>query len=451
MDLNSAASVTIVEGLLISLTVLAGGTAAYWFVVLYRVGKIRRIVPTLRAGLHVQPTGNLWPTVMIVVPAHNEESHIANLAASLAQQDYQGEVRAIFVLDRCTDRTASVLRETLEQHAWSDRATIIENDACPEGWSGKTHAVWRGVRSISVGDQPHLLLFTDADCVFEPEAIRAAVGLMSAEKVSMLSLLPTLTDRRWWERVAQPAAGIELVRQFPLDEVNRPNNPRRFANGQFMLFRKQFYDKLGGHEAMRATLLEDLAFARRARELTGGHRRSIGVFMADGLVRCCMYETLAEFRKGWKRIYLESAYARASRLARDGYRLVCTGIVMPTLAIVCIGASIVPMRAGDRPLTLAMQMVGWAAIIIFLWTLGRVYKQQRLNPTWLAMYPIGAWIVSGILRDAARDARAKAATEWGGLVYERTGETVHTASANIEEAEEAEQAEPTDRQTRGSA
>ena len=48
---------------------------------------------------------------------------------------------------------------------------------------------------------------------------------------------------------------------FPPDRVNSFDHPRSFANGQFMLFRKATYDRIGGHAAVKGAVLEDLAFA----------------------------------------------------------------------------------------------------------------------------------------------------------------------------------------------
>src|SRR5205823_291327 len=93
--------------------------------------------------------------------------------------------------------------------------------------------------------------------------IRACVALLERRRLDLLSLLSTLTCDTWFERLAQPAAGFELVRQYPISRANRRSNPRAFANGQFMLFRRAAYDAIGGHGAVHDELLEDLALARR--------------------------------------------------------------------------------------------------------------------------------------------------------------------------------------------
>ncbi|MEY4183449.1 MAG: hypothetical protein RLZZ217_2075, partial [Planctomycetota bacterium] len=83
----------------------------------------------------------------------------------------------------------------------------------------------------------------------------------------------------------QPVAAVQLMKRYPLGRANRPVNPKPFANGQFMLFERSVYEGLGGHEAVKHALLEDLAFAWAVRR--AGSR--CGVFVADGMLVTSMY------------------------------------------------------------------------------------------------------------------------------------------------------------------
>ena len=106
--------------------------------------------------------------------------------------------------------------------------------------------------------------------------------------------------------------------------VNRRDSRRHFANGQFMLFRRDVYDAIGGHEAVKGELLEDIALAR----VVGMRRHDYagGCLMADGMLFCRMYRSWEAFRRGWRRIYTEAAKRKPqcqatrypSRRARSG-------------------------------------------------------------------------------------------------------------------------------------
>lgn len=390
--------------------------ALYYAIVLYNVALTERTVPTLREGLEKRapdPRATHWPSITVVIPAHNEQDVIGRLAGSIRDHVYDGELHAVFVLDRCTDDTERVLAEQIGD---DDRFEVIINEACPGDWSGKTHAVWRGVQESAGARDADLLLFTDADCWLEPGCLTAAVRLLARRRLGMLSLLPSLTTAQPFERVEQPAAGLELVRQFPLTRVNRRDRPRRFANGQFMLFTRAAYDLLGGHEAVKDAVLEDLAFARLARRVGPVH---VGVFMAAGLFRCSMYRSPAEFRRGWKRIFQEAAYCRPSVLRRNAARLRLVGMALPALAVTCLSASAVPLLLTDQRLALAMAILGGAGLFTFAYALWRIYRTQGVPARAVLVYPLGAARVASVLAEGAHDIEQGRATEWAGMTYDR--------------------------------
>ena len=391
----------------------------YYSVVRARAVKTARTLPTLRDGLELPEPAGGWPTVCIVVPAHNEEGNIAGHAESLLRQEYLGDLRLVWALDRCTDRTRERLDEAIASApVGAPVSEIVEVEHCPDDWAGKVHAVHAGVRRSEGARHAERLLFADADTWFESGAVRAAVAMQDQRNVDMLSLLCTLTHDKGFELRAQPAAGLELVRQFPLDRVNDPSKGLRFANGQFMLFDREAYDAIGGHEAVKDALLEDLQFARLMRHPS--HDMTLGVLMAGGVVRCRMYETWEEFRRGWKRIYTEAAHRRVRALTRDGWRLRFVGTALPFLPFACMGWGF-SVFAGktDIALGVTMLVVGALARFIFLSAMGIVYAMQHTPRSAIRWYPMGAWRVGGIMLEAARDLREGTPTQWGGKAYAR--------------------------------
>lgn len=390
-------------------TTLNAAGALYWLVALHRLIRTARTVPSLRAGLGVslcEPA----PAVCVVVPAHNEQGVIGALIASLRRQDYP-RLHVVLCLDRCTDATASEARRAA---ANDPRFEIVEVAHCPEDWAGKVHALWTGAQR-PWARSADLLLFADADTVFDPACVRAAVGLMQARDLAMLSLLSTLTARRWFERVVQPAAALELVRQYPLRRANRDRQRRAFANGQFILIRRDVYDALGGHDAVRDELLEDLALARRL--ALADHR--VGVFPAAGLLTCRMYDSWSSFRTGWTRIYTEAAHRRIDRLHRWALTVLFSGCVAPLCAVVTLAAGpfLLAPEPGARPwAVMAVAATSLAAMTAFL---AGAYRLGRLPMTWLWAYPLGACATGWLLARAAQDLARGVPIRWGGRVYVR--------------------------------
>lgn len=151
-----------------------------------------------------------------------------------------------------------------------------------------------------------------------------------------------------------------------------------------------------------------------AREL---HARRIaaGVFLADGLMHCRMYAAWEEFRRGWKRIYIEAGNRRPRRLRAHGWRALVLGVGLPLVCVLGIaGALSWPGRG------LAAGVALWACAAglgVFMLAVGACYRMGR-TPVWLAvLYPVGAWHVWRIMREAARDLERGEKVRWGGREY----------------------------------
>jgi chlorobactene glucosyltransferase len=388
----------------------AVATIAIWGLVLVLVERAIRAVPTLRQGTALAAADPPSGRVCVVVPAYNEARVIAGLVASLRAETWPA-LSVVLALDRCTDDTAARAREAIGGDA---RFEIVEISSCPTEWAGKVHAVHSGVARSQAAPDADYLLFADADTVFEPGCIAASVALMRARRLDLLSLLSTLVHNTWFERVVQTACAFELMRQYPLPLANAATGRRRaFANGQFMLFRREAYDAIGGHEAVRSALLEDLALARRI-EASG---RNAGVFLAAGLLHCRMYADWAQFRRGWKRIYTEAANRKARRLTVSAWRVRGLGTILPLWAMACgaFGALLLARDPRAGAVLLALWLV---ATLVWLGALLRVAALSRA-PWWTApLHVAGAWLTGSLLAEAARDLRTRTPTHWGGRDYD---------------------------------
>lgn len=389
---------------------LALATLVYYGAAIWHVRRIRRELPTARAGLALADAARGEQSVCVVVPGHNEEAVIADLIRSLRAQTVT-KLRVVLALDRCTDRTVPLAREEIDGDA---RFTIVEVSECPAGWAGKVNAVWQGVRRGGAMDAD-LLLFADADTRFHPRCIEAAAALLRERRLDMLSLVSTCTSDTWFERVAQPAAGVELLRQYPLTAANRDSHRRPFANGQFMLFTRSAYERCGGHEAVKSDLLEDLRFAR----VLHYYGLKPGVLLADGMLHCRMYHTWEEFRRGWKRIFTEAGNRRARRLARKGWLLRLTGSVMPAGGVAAVGLGAWGWSQTGAWADAGVAAIGLAGLAAYAGFWAMVQRLNHARVLDVLAAPVGAWLVGGIMIEAARDLRRGVRTQWGGISYQR--------------------------------
>jgi chlorobactene glucosyltransferase len=382
---------------------------AVWALVWIRIGRAMRGVPTLRVGESLAvadpPTGR----VCVIVPAHNESRVIAGLVRSLRAETHP-DMRVVLALDRCTDDTASLARDQIGNDG---RFEVVEIDACPPDWAGKVHALCAGVTHSRGAAGADYLLFADADTSFAPGCIAASLALMRERRLDLLSLLSTLSFDTWFERVVQPAATLELMRQYPLTLANAATDRRPFANGQFMLFTREAYEAIGGHEAVKSSLLEDVALAR----LIDARNRLAGVFLADGLFHCSMYGGWSQFRRGWKRIFMQAAGRNARYLTLSAHRTRWLGTLLPLwmLGAAPVGMFLVP---SEPVIGSTLVALGLSAIAVWLGTLLRITVLARA-PVWIApLHIVGAWLAARVLEEAANDVRSRTPTQWGGREYD---------------------------------
>jgi chlorobactene glucosyltransferase len=382
--------------------IACGALAALFFTFFaLRVAHVLLRAPRVGDGLAESAPSDGWPLVSIVVPAHNEERVIENCVTSLLASDYS-ELEIVVVLDRCSDRTLALLRPFAERDS---RLRIIENTACPPDWAGKCNAARVGADAA----RGKYLLFTDADVRFEPPLVRAAMGLMRRDRRGLLSLLPRVVAVAWYERIVQPIAAMTLMQMYPIDKVNREYRRRPFANGQFLLFERSVYERIGGHAATKHDLLEDIAFARLV-EASGAR---VGLALAADMLEVHMYSSFAAFREGWKRIFIEASRRRVRRLREKALVVLVLGVGTPTvqLAALATGAA-----TGHATFLWAAAIVAWG-VAAQAAALAMVYRACRARMRDVVLSSVGAAFVARQLWQGAGDLAKNRPVRWGGREY----------------------------------
>ena len=231
------------------------------------------------------------PAVSVIVPARNEEENVSPLLRSLTATEY-ADFEVLVVDDRSEDRTAGLVAAAEPGNARELR--LIPGEPLPEGWFGKPWACMQGAR-VARGD---LLLFTDADTLHHPLLLGQAVEGLESEGADVLTLVGRQVMGSFWERLLQPQFFSLLAFRFP--RVGTPRRPSQWrhaiANGQYLLFRREVYESLGGHGSVRGDVVEDLRLA----QLLVREGRRLVVRDAPGL-RTRMYRSLPGLVEGWSK------------------------------------------------------------------------------------------------------------------------------------------------------
>ncbi len=234
------------------------------------------------------------PRATILVPIKDEAHQVRTCLASVLAQDYPADkLQIICIDDRSTDGTGEILDEIAKS---DPRLQIvhIKPGELPGGWVGKSHALHVGMKQAT-GDW---LLFVDSDVALTPDALRGTIALAEYKRFDLVSLLPKLINETFWEKLIVPLGGAATSAMYLLPMTNYNEQPNiAFANGQYLCARRTAYEKIGGHEAVRETLSEDIALAKAMKKIGLRPRLSTG---AD-FVSTRMYNSFSMVIKGWAR------------------------------------------------------------------------------------------------------------------------------------------------------
>jgi cellulose synthase/poly-beta-1,6-N-acetylglucosamine synthase-like glycosyltransferase len=245
----------------------------------------------VNARLLPRPTplpGPVDRQVSILVPARDEG---ANLVAGLPGLLDQGAREVLVLDDGSTDGTAVIARAAMHGRA---RARLITGAALPDGWLGKPHACAQLARAADPASE--VLVLVDADVRLEPGAVAAAVDLLDRLGVDVLSPHPRQLAVTAAERLVQPLLQWSWLTFVPLRVARRSARPSlAVANGQFLVVRRAAYERAGGHGAIRAEVLDDLALARAV--IRSGGR--VAVVDGSRIATCRMYAGWIDVRDGY--------------------------------------------------------------------------------------------------------------------------------------------------------
>nr|WP_275422747.1 glycosyltransferase family 2 protein [Paenibacillus mucilaginosus] len=200
-------------------------------------------------------SGHALPHVSILVPARDEEHNIVRCLESLLRQEYPS-FEVICLDDGSKDRTPQLLAELQLRYP---KLRVLEGADLPEGWVGKCFACHR----LSEAADGRWLLFTDADTVHDPDMLAAHLRTALAREAGLLTGFPRVISRHALGWLTLPMLFFVIALHLPLRRVEGARDPRfTAAHGAFMLYRRDVYDRIGGHAAFRGALVEDMEMAR---------------------------------------------------------------------------------------------------------------------------------------------------------------------------------------------
>lgn len=342
-----------------------------------RVGNLRQVAPAERC-----------PALSIILAARNEAAGVEAAARSLLALDYPN-LTVVAVDDRSDDGTGDLLRALGDP-----RLRVVRIDDLPEGWLGKTHALWEGAR-VAPGE---VFLFTDADVHFAPDCLRRAVQAL--EGVDHLVAGPRMVCQGLWEHLFVSFFGGAFFLRFRPDLAGGPDRRYAMGIGAFNMVRRSAYFRCGGHQRLRLHVLEDMG---------------LGVLLK---------------RKGFRQRYLDAGEQVWVRWLEGGpvhglEKNAYAGMgYSPWLTLaactVFVGACLGPLSGGWAP-----ALLGLAGM------LGVSWQSRDFGPSpWSGLgYPVAGLLFSYAVLRSAWLAERRGGIRWRGTFYPLRTLREHTLEA----------------------
>jgi len=261
-----------------------------------------RSLKTLRCDDKVpEPT----PFISVLIPARDEEANIATCLESLQKQDYPN-FEILVLDDNSSDNTANIVEQIT---AKDSRVRLFRGEPLPEGWAGKPFACYQLAKRAS----GFWLLFVDADTTHAPYMLRSALAQALRLKSSLLSGFPRQIATSLPQKIAIPVLYFVILSWLPLWWLQRSRGPKpSLAIGQFLLFPREEYWRIGGHEVVKSRILEDVWLGI---EVTRRRGRHVAVDLSPA-VSCNMYHNVGAMWEGFiKWVYSVTSLSPAALVA----------------------------------------------------------------------------------------------------------------------------------------
>jgi chlorobactene glucosyltransferase len=256
-----------------------------WVVVLAATLLNLALIPRLRA---VHDDVVPQPLVSVIIPARDEARVIERTVRAFLAQRYAA-LEVIVVDDRSVDGTGAILARIAAE---DPRLIVVRGEEPPPGWLGKPAALHRGSQHA----HGEILLFVDADVIYAPDAVGAAVAYFQRSGVAMIALLPHFEMETLAEKILMPQLPMAVFSFIPTFLSNRTRLPRLgIGGGPGNMIRRDVYESFGGHEELRDSVVDDVSLARLVRQ-RGGRTHAV---RADDLISIRMYHGFGEVIEGF--------------------------------------------------------------------------------------------------------------------------------------------------------
>ncbi len=335
------------------------------------------------------------PFISVLIPARNEERSIRQCVESLLMQDYP-KFEVIVLNDNSEDKTLNILKEIEKNHS---NLHVINGKPLEDGWIGKNFAC----HQLYLKSKGEYILFSDADTVHFKNSLRNSVTRAIDRSADLYSLIPSMTFETFAEKCIMPGIHFTSFTLLPYYLAENLKSPAfAMGVGPFMLFKREAYEKIGGHEALKSHLVEDVALAKSIKK----HGFKVVVNKGLDILSCRMYHSFSEIWEGFsKNIFPGMNYN--SFILFFVFTLYLLIFFAPFVGLV------ISVVTGNELLT--YNFLYQSVLVIVMRIL--INKSFRLGSISTLLHPVGIFVISLIGFNSWRWNKLGKGSVWKGRTY----------------------------------
>ncbi len=346
------------------------------------------------------------PRLSVIVPARDEERNIRRCVEALLAQTWP-DYEVLVLDDRSSDATPRILAELAGR---DPRLRVLRGADLPPGWAGKPHALHQAAAQA----RGEWLCFVDADTFLAPEALASVYAAAQEQQADLFTLMTAQEIKTFWERVILPLVFTALSVGFAPRKVNDPKRKDAIANGQFIFIRRAVYEAVGGHAAIKNSIVEDKDLAVLVKR--AGYR----LVVADGrqVASTRMYTSLPEMWEGWtKNIFLGLKGSAGMLLlgAFGAFLSLMAALVLPLW--LAGGLAWFAAGGGSAALLTALEAALLWGYLIFWRVLA--LRSMDVPPLYALTVPLGAAVFAAMMFASAWKVLSGRGVTWKGRRYRR--------------------------------
>lgn len=222
--------------------------------------------------------------ISIVVPARNEEGRIEDCIRSIACNNYPiDKYEIIAVNDRSEDETGQLL-ESLKREI--PNLVVIHNDnkKAIKNLQGKPGALQLAINSC----RGEIILMTDADCTVSENWIRSHSACFDDSKLGLTAAYTDIKGENMFSKIQ----AVEWLYLHAMAIGGMGFNQPLSCYGNNISLSKEKFDDVGGYEAIKFSITEDLAMLQ-AMHKHGHNTRHLSD--QDSMIHTLANKTIKEY------------------------------------------------------------------------------------------------------------------------------------------------------------